>query len=1003
MFRSLVKNIAKWEVILIILAVLVTGITVFIYLRNNTTEGFYPVNAQRIDYEEKAKRTYNDYADIQDQKGFGSIPGGPAGDIYLNRLLNGPTYEEDSSKANIAGTSNSSEFRYRAPPEQTELLSKIKMCEALKSWDCTKISDPNFERFCGICTDGEDHKGEPHIGGLYVDPRNRKIEQDNADKDKRKPKFKPTVGRCKGKFYLTRPLCDIDKDRNDCSKYVNFESQDSKDKCGMCVTNNNMVYLGNRADKDKDYALIPKPVTFKTTLKFAVAEAHKATVGVYTMSNSKWIQVPEGSFIQNTNIYYITLEGQENQQFKIRISYPEYLPQYWTEAETNRISTLVNPKRVQLVRASYGPNINDYTKDDPRAKDVTEYIKSTFKINDCGKTVIAINNNSMGGDPNPGIVKQLRLVYGDNGSDFAFSWGREGGESKAVATDNLDELCPTGISPSEAEKQVCETDTAGATIEGRVYTQGNNNGYSGGGTAFCVKKIADTPRGIVGVWESLGRVPRTVPLDLSVTQINGYDVGSLGPPKLGTLTGSKVFRTIAPPSSSPGIPGNLFWFWAKDRFLAKVEFTIVIPATLRDPTVQEDIQLCPMGPIVSTEEGAKRMQAGMCDQPINGQPQVPGSYSDGCIQALFLGAGCSKKGKGYPSNGQKKNVFTKNSLTGDNLSIDEIIDNLYETYLIATTGTNSNGDTLEDSTFEKYAEDCLGEVLRTPCDNVNSATGPHTPQCLDYLFKNAGSANKLVGQTYNGMSNRSSGSGATKKSPIMYCQRVGSLSPITQSGKLNNEAIRLANAQGGLSAVKEFYRKVHYDANYSSNVKQQKVALQQCYGIDVPATPVICPIKPCSNILLPQNVSLIKGNKIATLIHNGDYDLSFKINVKGVISTNWGSILHFTKSGRDCCGLGDRGPGIWFYPNTLKMYIILGDSTQGGDWGIRDVDIILPTGESSFMLSCKGSSITVTVNGKQYKVTQPGIRPSGSFDVYAADPWYEAANAELKSLCFVPG
>ena len=67
------------------------------------------------------------------------------------------------------------------------------------------------------------------------------------------------------------------------------------------------------------------------------------------------------------------------------------------------------------------------------------------------------------------------------------------------------------------------------------------------------------------------------------------------------------------------------------------------------------------------------------------------------------------------------------------------------------------------------------------------------------------------------------------------------------------------------------------------------------------------------------------------------------------------------------------------------------------------VDIILPTGESSFMLSCKGSSITVTVNGKQYKVTQPGIRPSGSFDVYAADPWYEAANAELKSLCFVPG
>jgi hypothetical protein len=254
------------------------------------------------------------------------------------------------------------------------------------------------------------------------------------------------------------------------------------------------------------------------------------------------------------------------------------------------------------------------------------------------------------------------------------------------------------------------------------------------------------------------------------------------------------------------------------------------------------------------------------------------------------------------------------------------------------------------------------------------------------------------------MFKRSSGTGDNDKVPIMYCQRAGSMSPIGADGKFNYSAIAKANANGGISAVKEFYRKIHYEANFSKDVDPQKVALKQCYGIGVTPKPVICPIKSCSTSLLPQNVSLIKGNKIGNITHNGDYKLSFKINVKGVVSSNWGSIMHFTKTGKDCCGLGDRGPGIWFYPNTLKLYIILGDSTQGGDWGIRSIDLFLPNNkESTFVLTCKGNSISVVINGLESKLTQPGTRPSGSFDVYAADPWYEAANADLKDICFVPG
>lgn len=1013
MFGSIFKTITKWEVVFIILAILTITLTFSIYKTYKTVEGFYPLTEERIAYADKSKRRFNAYADIQDQAGVTIIPGGKQGDPILNNLLNTPSYEGSSSKGVLAGLENVNELNFRVPPEQSELVSRIRLCQSVTTWDCNSFRDPNFDRYCGICSaDGEDHAGGPHIGGLYLDPRTKQIEIEMAAKENRKPKFEPTIGKCKGKFLALRPNCDIEKDRDDCSKYTNLDTQDAKDKCGLCILNNNMVYIGNRKDKEGDYALVKKPLKFKSVLKFAVSDPNTAKVVIYQQkpenigsSTVEWFQVEGGAFTPNTAIYYIVIEGQENQQVRINIQYPEYKDYKLSVEDEKRVTSLTSPKRLPLVRAMYGPDQDSYTSDDPRAKDVTAYLQSNFKMLDCSKTSVAISNDGMGGDPNPGIYKQLRLVYGDNGTDFAYAYGKEGRTSQAVKTDNFDELCPVGLNPTEAKKQVCETDTNGKTIEGRIFTGGNNIAYSGASRdSICVDRLNNVRRGIVGLWESMGRVPRSVPLDISVTHLNGYAISNIGPDKIGTLGGSKAFKNKVSTSNAPGIPGNLFWFWAKDNYLAKVDITTVIPATLADPTVPEDINLCPTGPIASTQEAIIRLEAGVCDKPLNGQPQGPGNYSDECIRNLYLSAGCKKEGKAFPSDANKKKAFTTNPLTGDNYTMDEVQNNLDDLYSIANTGKNINGDIFEQTTIEEYSIDCLGIVMTDPCDTAFASSGPHTPQCLDYLFKNAGAGNKKVGMTYAGMTNRSSGNNDSKKSPVMYCQRAGSMSPIDAGGKYNNDAIQIANSQGGISAVKEFYRKIHYDANFNSNVKSQKTALQQCYGIGNTPKPVVCPIKPCSNILLPQNVSLMIGNKIGSITHNGDYDLSFKINVKGIVTTNWGSIIHFTKSGRDCCGFGDRGPAIWFYPNSLKLYIILGDSSQGGDWGIRDTEIVLPNNkESSFMLSCKGPNITITTNGQIYKTTQPATRPGGTFDVWAADPWYAAANADLKDLCFIPG
>ena len=149
------------------------------------------------------------------------------------------------------------------------------------------------------------------------------------------------------------------------------------------------------------------------------------------------------------------------------------------------------------------------------------------------------------------------------------------------------------------------------------------------------------------------------------------------------------------------------------------------------------------------------------------------------------------------------------------------------------------------------------------------------------------------------------------------------------------------------------------------------------------------------------------GKKFDNITHNGDYKLSFKIKPNGLVG-NWGSILHLTKGG-DCCGQGQRSPALWFFPNSTKFYIILGDD-GGGDWGLRpetigasDAELTAPIGQvSTFELTCVGSDITLTVNGKTWKVKQPSKRASGTFNVYASSPWYGTPNATVTDLCFVP-
>ena len=173
----------------------------------------------------------------------------------------------------------------------------------------------------------------------------------------------------------------------------------------------------------------------------------------------------------------------------------------------------------------------------------------------------------------------------------------------------------------------------------------------------------------------------------------------------------------------------------------------------------------------------------------------------------------------------------------------------------------------------------------------------------------------------------------------------------------------------------------------------------------------------CSKVLPPiiNQVDLIKNGVIISpgwkqgkhwgvITHSGDYKLSFKIKPYGIVPNNrMANILNFTNGGQ-------VSPAIYFFHGTTQFTIILGDDTVS-DWGLSSQilgaspsDMSAPIGKTTtFELTCFRKSITLSINGRTWKVTQPTKRASGSFNVYASDPdpWYSTPNADVTDLCFI--
>ena len=258
----------------------------------------------------------------------------------------------------------------------------------------------------------------------------------------------------------------------------------------------------------------------------------------------------------------------------------------------------------------------------------------------------------------------------------------------------------------------------------------------------------------------------------------------------------------------------------KARFNNIANLSVTIPATLVDPVFPDDKADCPTGPIVFTAVGAGLMGSHSCFKPDGSFN--PTAY---CLQELFMAAGGTQGGTDYPSTDAKAAALVVNN------SLDDTVTLLNTRGSIAQYGFDSNGVAVDFPTYKDASLRMLGTSPTSPCDGPNSATGPHTPECLDYLWRMAGASSLPP-----------AGTDPTSLT-YAYCGKGTPGAPLNMDNTMNTANINAANALGSVTAIRQAYGTLYNRTRNSANFADQNAAMQQCYGTSVnppPPKPLAC-------------------------------------------------------------------------------------------------------------------------------------------------------------------
>lgn len=152
--------------------------------------------------------------------------------------------------------------------------------------------------------------------------------------------------------------------------------------------------------------------------------------------------------------------------------------------------------------------------------------------------------------------------------------------------------------------------------------------------------------------------------------------------------------------------------------------------------------------------------------------------------------------------------------------------------------------------------------------------------------------------------------------------------------------------------------------------------------------------------LMVKGKSLVRNKFLDTVEVPQNFNLSFSITPTGTVST-WANIMHFSKSGSNCCESGSRMPAVFFKPGSTKLSVIIGNSANG-NWGLEPI-LALPEHQLTYVtIAAYKGRVNVYFNRVLVSFVKTELkRPSGYAQVHMADAYHEPAKAVLKAFSFV--
>jgi len=158
---------------------------------------------------------------------------------------------------------------------------------------------------------------------------------------------------------------------------------------------------------------------------------------------------------------------------------------------------------------------------------------------------------------------------------------------------------------------------------------------------------------------------------------------------------------------------------------------------------------------------------------------------------------------------------------------------------------------------------------------------------------------------------------------------------------------------------------------------------------------------PGATYLTASPMQLVQGTEFQPIDVPLDYEVAFTITPTAAVG-GWGNIIHITADGGNCCNYGQRIPGVWFYPGSTRLHIRDGQGSNGNDG--CDPEDLLPIGEpTTVRIDINPENLQVYYNDELKCEGNRGERSEfTNAQVFASDPWHDAANAVVDDLYILP-